>query len=103
MVLLEEDQIKECLLIDFGFAVQVKDKYQQKNLCGTLNYMAPEIFDRKVIDGSSIDIWALGVILFKLITSEFPFQVTKNMKKSEYIRKTFDFDPDLSILFDRFF
>ena len=62
--------------------------------------MAPEIFEWNVIDGSSIDVWALGVILFKMITSQFPFSVWKNMKSSEFIRNKIDLSQDLKDLFD---
>ena len=80
MVKLNGQKVEECLLIDFGFAIKVNDSYKEKNLCGTLNYMAPEIFERNVKHGSQIDIWALGVILYKLVTDEFPFHVFKSIK-----------------------
>lgn len=41
---------------------------------GTLRYMAPELFDDQL--GSiepSIDVWALGIILFALVTGCMPF------------------------------
>ena len=42
--------------------------------CGTPNYISPEIVKR---DSSYLpkpaDIWALGVVLFKLLTGKFPF------------------------------
>lgn len=40
------------MLIDFGFAIQVSEKYQKcKDMwCGTVSYMAPEIIRRREYD-----------------------------------------------------
>ena len=35
-------------------------------MCGTLRYIAPEVFKQDY--GSKCDMWAIGVILFKMIT-----------------------------------
>lgn len=42
-------------------------------MCGTPHYMAPELALRKDYDGKAADMWALGVILFVLITGKLPF------------------------------
>ena len=40
--------------------------------CGTPSYMAPEIINK--IDYSfSVDIWALGILLFKMLSGSYPF------------------------------
>lgn len=41
--------------------------------CGTKSYMPPELVRRIPYDGQAMDIWALGVVLFKLLTGEYPF------------------------------
>ena len=41
--------------------------------CGTPSYMAPEIVSKRPYDGRAADIWALGVLLYKLLTGKFPF------------------------------
>jgi len=43
----QENKLESMFLIDFGFALSVKmeDKFCQ--MCGTPNYMAPEIFQNK--------------------------------------------------------
>ena len=60
-VLLKNDKVK---LIDFEFSTKKRlvSTYQ-----GTCFYMAPEIVHRKVYDPKKADIWALGILLYKLV------------------------------------
>lgn len=60
-------------LIDFGFACEVKEE-ELTMFCGTPSYMAPEIVMRKPYNGKAADVWALGVILYKMLTGLFPFR-----------------------------
>lgn len=41
--------------------------------CGTPSYMSPEIVMKLLYDGKSVDIWSLGVVLFKLFTGTYAF------------------------------
>jgi calcium/calmodulin-dependent protein kinase I len=50
-------------IADFGLATHFESKQNLK--CGTVLYMAPEIFDKKSYD-ISVDIWASGFILYIL-------------------------------------
>lgn len=40
---------------------------------GTERYMAPEIHENKPYKGSTTDIFAMGVLLFVLVTGVMPF------------------------------
>lgn len=74
------DKSGKVTLIDFGFAITVSNQEPISSFCGTPNYMAPEIYLRKRYSGQAIDIWALTVILYKLVAGEFPF---KSMDKDK--------------------
>lgn len=58
---------------DFGLAIRANDaRLEQNHICGTTNYLAPEIFDRKGFSFGS-DIWAVGVIAYMLLFDVLPF------------------------------
>jgi serine/threonine protein kinase len=65
------DDKRNIKLIDFGFADN-KDQ-ELTSYCGTPSYMAPEIVEKRGYRGKHVDVWALGVILFKLLTGEYAF------------------------------
>lgn len=71
------DKQAKVTLIDFGFAVIMKGQDLISSFCGTPNYMAPEIYLKKKHSGASTDLWALTVILYKMVVSDFPFKKSK--------------------------
>ena len=42
--------------------------------CGTPNYMAPEMLAKQSYSGKAVDIWALGILLFTVLSGYFPFK-----------------------------
>ena len=49
---------------DFGLATKLEfDGELKKTICGTPNYIAPEVLDGKVGHSYEVDIWSLGVIM----------------------------------------
>lgn len=42
--------------------------------CGTPNYMAPELLLKIVCYSYEVDMWALGIILYHLISIAYPFK-----------------------------
>jgi serine/threonine-protein kinase len=69
-------ELKEAILMDFGVArtVQTHSRITGTGAVGTIDYMAPEqILSAKEVDKQA-DIYALGVIVYELLTSERPFK-----------------------------
>lgn len=61
-------------LTDFGLALVRRATRSANELCGTPRYMAPEQINSEThrIDGRT-DIWALGVMLYEMLTGVVPF------------------------------
>ncbi|XP_069838197.1 serine/threonine-protein kinase PLK1 [Dendropsophus ebraccatus] len=75
---------------DFGLATKVEfDGERKKTLCGTPNYIAPEVLGKK---GHSfeVDIWSIGCIMYTLLVGKPPFETSclketyLRIKKNEY-------------------
>ncbi|CAD5216316.1 unnamed protein product [Bursaphelenchus okinawaensis] len=61
-------------LADFGFSNFQQSDTLLQTWCGSPPYAAPELLVARAYDGRQADIWSLGVMLFILVTAEFPFQ-----------------------------
>lgn len=71
------DQKGDAKLIDFGLSEAMKRPHLNTH-CGTLLYMAPEIFLQPEFDGKPVDIWAFGIVLYVMITRCFPWKATED-------------------------
>jgi len=60
-------------IIDFGFATNCKMGSKLSAYCGTPCYMDPDLTKKRKYSGQGADVWAMGVILFLLITGGVPF------------------------------
>jgi len=60
-------------IIDFGFSIKASSEQRLSLFCGTPHYMDPDISRKKEYNGHAADVWALGVILFILLTGKLPF------------------------------
>ena len=71
------DQHMNLKIADFGLAAQILyDGERKKTICGTPNYIAPEILSGKAGHSFEVDIWAYGVIMYTLLVGKPPFETT---------------------------
>lgn len=100
-----DNQLK---LSDFGWSVQInqnqnqnqihnqtqtqktphqkKQKQKRLTICGTLDYLPPEMIESKSHD-FSVDIWALGILCYELLVGKPPFEAINRNITYEKIAK----------------
>lgn len=62
--------VKVC---DFGWSAEFSELVPRETLCGTFEYMAPEVLLRRR-QTTKTDVWALGILLYELFHGHAPFR-----------------------------
>mmetsp|Transcript_27826 Transcript_27826/g.24621 ORF Transcript_27826/g.24621 Transcript_27826/m.24621 type:complete len:138 (+) Transcript_27826:578-991(+) len=81
-----DKKFSKFLIADFGVATKVIGKNSNTNRTntGTAWYMAPEVIKNDPYS-YPVDIWALGCILFELISGKRPYYTCQNKFSSMYM------------------
>lgn len=64
MLIEENGHIK---LIDFGNSKRIEENEKAFTLCGTAEYLAPEVTKRVVGYSYAADYWAFGVLIYEMM------------------------------------
>lgn len=70
-------------LTDFGWSIINARGIKRKTLCGTPDYLSPELLKSREYD-DKVDVWALGVLAYELVVNRPPFE--EDSKNSTYKR-----------------
>lgn len=72
LILDESFKIK---IIDFGFAnlLRTDNADMLETFCGSPSYASPEMISGKQYNGTAVDAWSMGVILYLLVCGYLPF------------------------------
>ena len=60
-------------ITDFGLARFIEGDTKLETRCGSEEYVAPELIIGRSYDGRKTDAWALGIVLYALLTGVLPF------------------------------
>uniref|UniRef100_A0A8C6WLA8 Protein kinase C n=1 Tax=Neogobius melanostomus TaxID=47308 RepID=A0A8C6WLA8_9GOBI len=84
-ILLDKDG--HCKLADFGMCKEgIFEGGATATFCGTPDYIAPEIL-QEMMYGPSVDWWALGVLLYEMLSGHAPFEAENEDDLFESILK----------------
>jgi serine/threonine protein kinase len=96
---------------DFGFSAGYLEKSGRKTMCGTTEYLAPEVI-KNMYQDDKLDIWCLGILLYELVYRRTPFDArntytllkdieSRKVEYPPYIKKEFQQFCELCLIVDQ--
>lgn len=72
------DKLSNCVkLIDFGnadFFVRDGKRVSDNVMKGTIEYLPPDVFTSPFFYGDNVDVWSVGIVLYRLIYNDLPWK-----------------------------
>ena len=89
----------ELKLGDFGLACKIEFEGERKRtMCGTPNYIAPEILDGRIGHSFEVDVWSFGIVAYTLLVGRPPFQAEDARATYKRIKaNSFSFPEGISV------
>ena len=78
----------EIKLSDFGWSAHAPNN-RRKTMCGTLDYLPPEMLAPGAREGfytDKVDLWSLGVLAYEFLVGEAPFEDAPPMTQRRIVR-----------------
>lgn len=84
-----------CKLCDYGFMCESRNGNLASTICGTMLYMSPEMIRHTKYDAKIADVWALGVMLYVMLTGCMPWNADSDTALKQGIEGGL---PDLELI-----
>ena len=98
-ILFLDEEKTHIVIIDFGISGFSNGNNREKIKAGTTMFLAPETAcGKEYCSNRKLDIWALGIILYRMIEGVYPFE-GKNSKEtiSNILKKNLEFNKKIKI------
>lgn len=85
IIIIKMNMMINNITADFGWSAHTLSN-QRKTMCGTLDYLPPEMIEGKIYD-DTVDQWCLGVLCFEFLCGNPPFESDDSKKTYAKIRR----------------